>query len=499
MVAAKNNETTTPIRKLLQSDWYSSGNLLLLDDEAPYYQTPAGGESPRDTEKITLQNSVRLALVVVREFQKYCCDDNGYGGRSFESICLDDLFVTLSDSIDGDFQQDAGFSQNQDSSSALKTEKPGLTTPSSENQDVDVDLRTGFFSSFDDKGEDVYEEFFAKTASVVREKSKNVVDQSKDADGVEFGMGYFSAISKVPSREEHQQNNMPSGDKVQTLSKEKPRTIKTLLGIEIISPQSIETTHEAFNPDLNMSDAIQLLGCLIYSVFSKGSDHPSHFRPTHHAFQIPINSNSKSSMSDNLKGRKSKSPRPEESTILSQLIDTNSYNISICHLLSDMIDVGPEGNALHPFKSFDEIKQDLEEMMSQPHLFLHNVSSNIAGLMPSPPVFGRQYYGRSKELSQLLEIPTELEAIEASSSFQKERRMCVESVFVSGRAGSGKSHLLNRCGDFLATQGWIVVSEKFDRGLEHKSQVRKPPRHLSELFHVLILDRFHSGRGMLFI
>ncbi|KAL7465825.1 hypothetical protein ACHAXS_006140 [Conticribra weissflogii] len=476
------------IRELiLQSDWFSSGNLLLLKNETPYSQDPFGGESLGDTEKITLQNSVRLALVLVREFQNYCCDDSNDGGWGFESICLDDLFVTLSDPIDGNFKQNearnsstkSNFSLNENASNALKMGEPRLMMPLQEKQDDVIDLSAEFFSSLNDKGNDVYEQFFAKTAGVAREKpKKGVVNQSKDVDGIELGMGYFSVISNSSSQEERQYNHMLSDANVQTLSKEKPTSNKALLGLEIIHPQHIETTEQIFNPDLNMTKAIQILGCLIYSVFSKGSDPPSHFLPTHHAFQIPTDSNQKSNFFDNVQGRKTKSPRPIESTILSQLLDTNAYTVPICHLLSDMIDIGPTGNALHPFKSLYEIIQDLEVMMSQPHLFVHDDPNNIAGLIPRPPVFGRQYYGRSKELTQLLEIPTRVEAMEAFSSFQQQQRKCVESVFVSGRAGSGKSHLLNRCGDFLAIQGWIVVFADLkdsgnERDAENSLRVRK--------------------------
>ncbi|KAL7469599.1 hypothetical protein ACHAXS_009844 [Conticribra weissflogii] len=131
-----------------------------------------------------------------------------------------------------------------------------------------------------------------------------------------------------------------------------------------------------------------------------------------------------------------------------------------------MIDIGPEGKASNPFKTIDEIIQDLEEMKAQPHLFLFDRPNNAVTSSPITPVFGRQYYGRLKELTQLLAVPTRLEATDASQS-PHER---VEAVFLSGRAGSGKSHLIKKCGEFLSAQGWIVVSEKFDRGLEHKSQ-----------------------------
>jgi len=108
-------------------------------------------------------------------------------------------------------------------------------------------------------------------------------------------------------------------------------------------------------------------------------------------------------------------------------------------------------------------------MRTSPYIFLHDYPIHPGRAVCSPPVFGRQYYGRRKEMAQLLEVSTRLEAICEMKLFQTQS-IRTEAFFVSGKGGSGKSHLVNKCGDFLSTQGWLVVGEKFDRGLEYNSQ-----------------------------
>lgn len=45
------------------------------------------------------------------------------------------------------------------------------------------------------------------------------------------------------------------------------------------------------------------------------------------------------------------------------------------------------------------------------------------------------------------------------------------AVFVSGLAGSGKTHLAQKVGTFLSNLGWIYAQAKFERETEHGSQV----------------------------
>lgn len=465
--------STILIRELFQSEWFHT-DLLLLEDEARYQNSiPLDGER---SHHVILRNSVQLSLGLVRAFQKYCNFCSPEDRQSISSICLDDIFVTLSE--DSDSKNEENESRGEDAKAAeprrqgsenKKNPVQGTsTTLKSGRREEGFELRAGFFSSFDKIGADAYEEFIISSmdTNCVRDGApvKPDVSQTRDADDVELGMGYFSALSQ--NREQLQKHI-----KGKTQTQSYPAKKRVLLDLDIISPVSIETTHQKHTPIFDETSLIRLLGCLLYSIFSKGAEPPSYFQSPSCVVESPQHSIDATNVScgDEGEGRKSKSPPSADSTILLQLLDSNTFPISICHLLSDMIDNGSTGKASNPFKTVDEVIQDLEEMKAHPHLFLYDRPNNCL-TSPVTPVFGRQYHGRAKELTQLLEIPTRLEAIDASDSFQSQREQ-VEAIFLSGRAGSGKSHLIKKCGDFLSAQGWIVVSEKFDRGLEHKSQV----------------------------
>ncbi len=470
--------STIQIRELFQSEWFNTDLLLLEDDESNQNSIPLDRET---SHKVALQNSVRLALGLVRVFQKYCNCCRPEDRQSISSICLDDIFVTLSESSgcqtgendSWDEVSKAAELRRQGSENNETREKGTPTTFKSGPRDERFELRAGFFSSFDNKGADAYEEFitYAGNSKQVRGAPlvKAYVDQTRDADGIEFGMGYFSDLSQ---NQEQMQQNTKTETPIQASPKKSTTTSakkRILLSLDIISPVSIDTTQQRNIQNLDETGSIRLIGCLLYSVFSKGNEPPIHFQSKSFVVESPRPGfDAKNAWrGDETEGRKSKSPLSGDSTILLQLLDSNTFPISICHFLSDMIDVGPEGKASNPFKTFDEIIQDLEEMKAQPHLFLFDRPNNAVTSSPITSVFGQQYYGRLKELTQLLAVPTRLEATDASQS-PHER---VEAVFLSGRAGSGKSHLIKKCGEFLSAQGWIVVSEKFDRGLEHKSQV----------------------------
>mmetsp|Transcript_5250 Transcript_5250/g.10776 ORF Transcript_5250/g.10776 Transcript_5250/m.10776 type:complete len:1536 (-) Transcript_5250:31-4638(-) len=547
--------TTVPMKEVLQSAWFSTDRLLLqqedpLIDEGSLLSTSTSSTSSPDETRF--ENAVRLALLLVRSFAEYY----GFGGEQGEdhhdsqatnSICLDDLFVTLEGlHHEGDYSRDSEDrkaieathndsadnycnSQNHQHDQNCKKVPAMLATENTKHKMSEGATTTapyksrspvtdtkkpnfemGFFSSFDDKGSNAYQDFFAKTTtesptvvkSVRKPSPAPAIDTNKDANGTELGLGYFSSQWNSPlpveedktslmnlTRDEHKResddtNYIPSddADNIQTFltlqATGRPLTNKVLIGVDIISPWCIEDSEEDQNSGQtrDVSEAIQHLGCLLYSLFCHGNDPPSNYLPSSN---LPPSSrvNAKGNRED-VEGRQSKISRPSD-TILFSLLLSNALPISICHLLSDMIDIGPLGKAKNPFQSIEDVERDLEEMKSNPQLHLHN--SYSAGSFLSPPVFGREYCGRSTELARLLEIPSRIEWLRISTSI---RLQCVdddsergvntaqrvEAVFVSGRGGSGKSHLVQKCGEFLSKQGWLVAGEKFQRGLEHNSQ-----------------------------
>jgi len=144
--------------------------------------------------------------------------------------------------------------------------------------------------------------------------------------------------------------------------------------------------------------------------------------------------------------------------------------VSLCRLISDLVDIGPNGKAKMPHESFQDVIQDLEQMVSQPSTFLHD--SKYLHI----PMFGQRYLDRDlrhssrEEVAKLLQISTMMK-----ESLQKSYVGCpkfgTEAAFISGIAGSGKSYLVQAAGDFLIEHGWIAVRAKFERGKQHASRM----------------------------
>ena len=62
---------------------------------------------------------------------------------------------------------------------------------------------------------------------------------------------------------------------------------------------------------------------------------------------------------EDVPGQSRKMPRAQESSVLSRLIERGSLPVSVCRLISDLVDIGPKGRASHPIRSFDDVAQDI--------------------------------------------------------------------------------------------------------------------------------------------
>jgi len=155
--------------------------------------------------------------------------------------------------------------------------------------------------------------------------------------------------------------------------------------------------------------------------------------------------------------------RGPEQSLFTNLLGAG-YPVSVCRLISDMVDTGIGGNAEHPFGSIDEVIDDLNLMTKHPHIYLYDIEDFFK------LGFGQRYYGQKKEMSQLLEISTGLE--QSSQALTESSPLApLEVVFISGMPGVGKTHLASRVGEFLFTLGsWMVAKTKFERGAEHESR-----------------------------
>mmetsp|Transcript_4493 Transcript_4493/g.9952 ORF Transcript_4493/g.9952 Transcript_4493/m.9952 type:complete len:1333 (+) Transcript_4493:111-4109(+) len=218
------------------------------------------------------------------------------------------------------------------------------------------------------------------------------------------------------------------------------------------------------------ASTFQILGGLLYSIFSfsqcetlsgvSDMSFPLTYIPT-------SPSPCESGESESECSRSTKSSRVAENTLFSLLLERNNFPLSICRLLSDMIDTGPKGKARKPFISFTDIMEDLGEMISRPQIFLHDSHSPHG--KPVVPTFGRTFCGRREEFETLMEIAKQMEELQASEETKQDSKSRSEVVFVSGIAGSGKSRLVHPVAKVLSRSGWIVTRAKFGRGRSYAS------------------------------
>ena len=235
----------------------------------------------------------------------------------------------------------------------------------------------------------------------------------------------------------------------------------TLYGIDIIFPtrmNGVQQQHLQAVMDIPM----KILGKLLYTVFSRGESPPQ---------SILLAASEKVSSLDGVMDLMLDTlgegiyERPSTRTgckrsVFSQLVDSESFPLSISRLISDTIDQDSFGD--HQFISFEDVIQELEQLLSQSSLLLHD---NISPGTPRPPViFGQVPFGRDEEVAKIIKIAAQMKQTSREANFG------VEAIFVKGIAGSGKSQLVRTASDYLSNLGWVLVKAKFERGAEHNSR-----------------------------
>ena len=220
------------------------------------------------------------------------------------------------------------------------------------------------------------------------------------------------------------------------------------------------STHDP--PEISM---LQIIGKLICQIFShqynnKQATLPSIFKRLSIVGQSGYH---QCNNGDNELEQRTKRVYKEES-LFSELID-NGYPVSICRLLSDMIDIGINGKADSPFTTLDDVITDLEQMATYPELFLYNPEDSFSSNLR----FGVGCYGRESQVASILGVASKLEGNNIQGSSPPDGS---EAIFISGIAGSGKSFLAHKTAECLekSSSSWIVIGAKFEMGLEHKSR-----------------------------
>lgn len=202
---------------------------------------------------------------------------------------------------------------------------------------------------------------------------------------------------------------------------------------------------------------MQHLGKLIYEIFCQNNASSSE---THYDY----GSEGDGLTSSDTKQHKMR--RRTSKSLFEHLIESG-YPISVCRFLNDLTN---RGKTSHPIISFDDVIRDLEQMNSQPHIFLFNPEDEFH---TSKLIFGRGYYGRSKELAKLLEITT----------VPNKMNVGLETIFISGIAGIGKSHIVSAVGGFVSNLGFMVLTAKFKRDMEYTSR-----EIVSDLFDKMVTN-----------
>ncbi|KAL9181842.1 hypothetical protein ACHAXT_012185 [Thalassiosira profunda] len=199
---------------------------------------------------------------------------------------------------------------------------------------------------------------------------------------------------------------------------------------------------------------MQALGKLLYSVFALGQAPPDDLSD-----ESPVSSAQGDNFADVFE-RSATRFCGSANAVFPRLVEDKQFPVTVCRLLSDLLDV--ESNTR--FASFEDVVQDLQEMISRPQIFLHDSDQQRP-----PPVFGhgQASYGRKEEVAILTGVTSR---VEHSLLLPASPMATVEAVFVSGMAGSGKSHLMHALEKNLPSSNWVVIKAKFERGLERASR-----------------------------
>lgn len=241
----------------------------------------------------------------------------------------------------------------------------------------------------------------------------------------------------------------------------------TILGMKIIPSKtdSSKSISAASSKSPDFTHMMQHIGIMIYEVFSPKESQSQTSLPTIFKYLLKLEGESCLGKGCNnetdVVRRRSKLQRHKEKSLFADLLETGLHSVSICRMLSDMIDIGPDGMAESPYTTLKDVVHDLEQMVSQP---LDNPKDDGSSFKLH---FGSSLSGRTEHVTNILKATSRMQGGKLKTQQSPD---CVEAIFISGVGGIGKSFLLQSVGNYLKSQGWLVFGAKFEEGLEHEAR-----------------------------
>lgn len=430
-----------PLQELIASEWLSKCTLSVNGDDDDRCVT--------HVNNLRCLNAARLSLMLARSLAR--SDDTLV---DIPSLKLDSFYVKLVCPI-----SDAGKCVDAESEGVAHDGYDPMPLdyniePSNSNEAETLDFISDFLGAVDGGG--------FPGGETTSEESSGVEFFGNEQFVATGGEGLFSSDKETFERINAASDNF--------------QTQWSLLGIELQQECSLNKEKSGRPPQ----SLLPLLGRMIHAIFTPadfGQDH------LHTVFEMSLVLQEGASICDERKDEQpcSKLQRRKDRSLFFDLVEASGYPVSVCRLISDAIESPVEtAMGVTPI-TLDNVIEDLGQMSSRPEIYLDDPED---GFFSSELRFGHGCYGRTEQVTRILEVASSLEASGARSSD------CVEAVFIKGIGGCGKTFLVKSIGAYLESQGWMTLGAKFEAGLQHESRGT-----ISSVFRRLLVDLIQMRDG----
>lgn len=147
-----------------------------------------------------------------------------------------------------------------------------------------------------------------------------------------------------------------------------------------------------------------------------------------------------------------KALQSKNSAISSEQLKMKKIPCPLCDLVANMLDCANGGlSDSEAYRSMSDVLVDLQLMLDKPEIYLRGI--DLDKVSSNELHFSDSMFGRERKLS----VVTTAHKRSLLSSSEK------ELVVITGPAGSGKSYLSQRFGDYVTASGGLFLSAKFDQ------------------------------------